>query len=178
MEKESVSLFHRLDNSNLTAHIAQLLRKMPRESISLENEEPILLTIMKKEGPTVFTHPFINEWTVNSQLFGGFLSAFNSFSGEFFSTSVDRAKFGEYTLLMYSLSPFILCYVIKGNSYVAQKRLELFAETIQQYSDLWEDILQTARVNNTIQLDQFPRLKDLINEIFEEYSIGEFITLQ
>lgn len=178
MKKESVSLFHRLDNSNLTTHIAQLLRKMPRESINLENEEPILLTIMKKEGPTVFTHPFINEWKVNSQLFGGFLSAFNSFSGEFFSTSVDRARFGEYTLLMYSLTPFILCYVIKGNSYVAQKRLELFAETIQQHIDLWEDILQTARLNNTILLDQFPRLKDLINEIFDECSIEEFITLE
>ena len=92
---------------------------------------------MKKEGITIFSYPFHEEWTFDSQLFSGFLTAFNTFSCEIFAASLDRANFGEHTILMHPLPPFALCYVIKGNSYIAQKRILSFIQEIQNDETNW-----------------------------------------
>ena len=70
-----------------------LLKQIPSELVNIEEEIPVLLAIMKKEGITIFSYPFHEEWTFDSQLFSGFLTAFNTFSGEIFAASLDRANF-------------------------------------------------------------------------------------
>ncbi len=55
----------------------------------LINEEPVVLLIISDAGVLVFSYPFAIKWKRNNELFGSFLSAFTSFSDEFFSEGFD-----------------------------------------------------------------------------------------
>ena len=55
---------------------------------------------MIEGGVLVFSYPFSNKWDRDNELFGSFMSAFTSFSDEFFSEGLDRVKFGQYTVIL------------------------------------------------------------------------------
>ena len=66
----------------------------------------MLLLIILEGGVLVFSYSFTDEWKRDSELFGSFLSAFTSFSDEYFSEELDRAKFGHYTVFMKAIAKF------------------------------------------------------------------------
>jgi hypothetical protein len=101
-------------------------------------------------------------------LFGGFLSAVNSFSDEMFSQGLDRAIFGKYTIIMNAIPPFIVCYLFKGQSFLAQQRMKLFVDTIQNDKKIWEPIKKYYQANRLVQVKDIPSLDLLVNEIFIE----------
>lgn len=84
---------------------------------------------------------------------------------------IDRAVFGEHTLLMNSSSPFFICYLFKGQSYTAQHRIGIFINKIQSESDVWETFDQFYRTNKEVQYKDVPSLKSLINDIFIDRTI-------
>ncbi|MFX1324552.1 MAG: hypothetical protein ACFE8N_06325 [Promethearchaeota archaeon] len=114
---------------------------------------------------------FFKEWTFQDHLFGGFLTAVNSFSDGMFSKGLDRTSFGEYTLFMKVLSPFLVCYLFKGQSYSAQHRLIYFLEKLQINKEIWQVFEKYYNTNQEIQLKNIPSLESLISEIFIEKEI-------
>ncbi|MFX0000565.1 MAG: hypothetical protein ACFE9Q_10035 [Candidatus Hodarchaeota archaeon] len=104
-------------------------------------------------------------------LLGGFFSAINSFIGEMFSEGLDRASFGEHTLLRNSVPPFFMCYVFKGQSYSALQRVRYFIDKIQNDEPVWQTFNMYNQVNKEIQLKDLPSLEPLINKIFVEKTI-------
>jgi hypothetical protein len=102
----------------------------------------------------------------NDELFGSVLTAFMSFSSEFFTEGLDRAKFGEYTVLMETISKYSICYLYKGQTYLAKKKLGYFIERLQTIPSIMQTLDKFTESSQVIELKKFPFLEGFITEIF------------
>ncbi|MHA2038001.1 MAG: tetratricopeptide repeat protein [Promethearchaeota archaeon] len=135
----------------------------PTESV---DEQSILLMILAEGGVLVFSYPFSEEWKFDDELFGGFLTAFNSISDEIFSEGLDRVMFGNQTVLMEQVENFSICYLYKGETYIAQQKLKKFVEETQKNTFLWQSLEQHYKTSQVLELTDNPPLESLITEIF------------
>jgi hypothetical protein len=94
------------------------------------------------------------------------MSAFNTFSDEIFSKSIDRIRIGENTILINPVETFLACYVIKGQSYSALKKLNKFAEVIKKKSKIWDSLLKSIKTSEMLDLNNPPSLGSVVKEIF------------
>jgi tetratricopeptide (TPR) repeat protein len=150
------------------ASIDKVLEHMQRRTIEVPEvsvEEPILLLIMDKNGVSYFTHSFIGDWDFDD-LFSSFMSAFNTFTKEIFSNSIDRVKIADNTILINPIESFLACYIIKGQSYPAQQKLARFTEAIRANSEIWQALNKSAKTSEMLELNKPPALKMVIDEIF------------
>ncbi|MFX1267416.1 MAG: tetratricopeptide repeat protein [Promethearchaeota archaeon] len=166
LKKIETSLTERMDLARLNEQIGRMTQKRVIDIPKLTDEEPVLLLIVSEGGTPLFSQSFIEDKPFEDHLLGGFLTAINSFIGELFSEGLDRASFGEHTLLMSSLSPFFMCYIFKGQSYSAQHRIKFFINEIQRNKDVWETFKKYYKMNQEIQLKDIPALESLIIDIF------------
>lgn len=165
--KESgASLTERWELAGLGKQIDNMIRRQLDEIPEVLDEEPILLLIISEGGVPFFSQSFIEDKDFEDYLFGGFFSAINSFINERFSEGLDRASFGNHTLLMESVSPFLLCYVYKGQSYFAQKRLRSFKEELKTHKEMWDMFEESYQDSRKIELKDIPSLEPLITKIF------------
>jgi len=170
--KESeASLSERWKLAGLNEQMENMVRKRMIAVPELSDEEPVLLLLVSEGGIPFFSESFIEEKSFESHLFGGFLSTIDYFIKEMFSEGLDRAIFGEYTLLMKSIPPFFISYVFKGNSYYALQKVEYFIAHIQKEDDIWQNLLKSFQLNQSIHLKDIPLLESLITEIFITKSI-------
>lgn len=120
---------------------------------------------MDNSGATYFNHTFAAIWD-HSDLFSSFMSAFNSFSDEIFSKSIDRIRIGENTILINPVEQFLACYVIKGQSYPALQKLTRFTKAIRENPEIWKALNKSVKTSEMLELDKHPTLKSVIDEIF------------
>lgn len=132
----------------------------------LTPEVPILLLIIGEGGLPLFTTQFGDDIEIEEEIVGGFLTAFNDFSGEIFSKGLDRAKFGDYLLLMERVNIFSVGYFFKGQTYLAKQKLAKFTERIQSTTPIWESLIKFDKSNRLLELKDIPDLEIAINEIF------------
>ena len=165
-KKLEVTLTERLKLTRLNEQMDGMLRKRAIEPEDIQDEESVVILIISEGGNPVFSQSFVEGWSFQDHLFGGFLSAVNSFSDEMFSQGLDRAIFGEYTIIMNAISPFIVCYLFKGQSFLAQQRLKHFISTIQKNKEIWETVKKYSKANRLIQETDIPSLDILVNEVF------------
>ncbi|MFX1356942.1 MAG: tetratricopeptide repeat protein [Promethearchaeota archaeon] len=167
MLKESgAPLSERWKFAGLSDQIEKMVRKRAIEIPELSDEKPILLLIVSEGGRALFSHSFIEDKTFESHLFGGFLTTIDYFIREMFSEGLDRAIFGEYTLLMKSIPPFFISYVFKGNSYYALQKINYFIEHIQKENIIWQEVNKYFQENQTFRIKDIPSLESIIIETF------------
>ncbi len=171
LKKSEATLNERLKLARLNEQMDNMLRKHVVEPDEIQEEESVVILIISKGGNPIFSQSFEEGWSFQDHLFGGFLSAVNSFSDEMFSQGLDRAIFGEYTIIMNAVSPFIICYLFKGQSFLAQQRMKHFIDTIQNDKKIWEPIKKYYQANRLVQEKDIPSLDLLVNEIFIERAI-------
>ncbi|WP_371802245.1 tetratricopeptide repeat protein [Candidatus Lokiarchaeum ossiferum] len=161
---EQVSIGERIKFASLDKKLTELGkdRKDLEEKIALE--APIFFIIMRKAGTSVFSMSFSTQWDLKGGLFGSFLSAFNTFSKEVFEEKLDRAKFGDFLILMNSLESFVVCYVIKNNSYAAQQKFQNVLELIRTNTDIWAVLKKAELSGRNLSKSDIPELVALINE--------------
>jgi hypothetical protein len=167
LQQSNIPISERIKFTRLEDQIKIMLRKHVDESIVVSEENPVLILITSAGGTPIVTKSFIDDFSFKDHLWGGFLTAFNSFSDEMLSEGLDRAKFGEYTLLMKTISPFLVCYLFKGQSYLAQHKLHNFIENITNHNTIWDTINRFNETNREIQLKDIPLLEKLIDESFQ-----------
>jgi tetratricopeptide (TPR) repeat protein len=156
-EESKVTLAERAQNASLDEQIS-------RYDADFKEEEPMLISILHKSGITLF-HKYLHpEWTFNGTLFGGFMTAFNAFSDEIFSESMDRAKFGAYTILMNPFDEFTIVYVIRGQTYHAKKKISLLREKLMVATNL--SILRACLEKTCTISDREIPLEKWMQEIF------------
>ncbi|MFX1437017.1 MAG: tetratricopeptide repeat protein, partial [Promethearchaeota archaeon] len=126
-----------------------MLRKQVIEPQEPQNEQPILLTIISKEGDLVFSNPFTADMTFNADRIGDFLSSFNTFSDQITYESLDRVKFFDYTVLMKTIDSITISYIFRGKSYPARQKLTHFFEAVKKNQNIIE-ILNLAIQNEKI----------------------------
>lgn len=132
----------------------------------LVDEQSTLLLIIAEGGILIFSYPFTDEWKRDDELFSSFLSAFTSFSNEFFSEGLDRVKFGKYTVLMESADSFTICYLYRGQTYPAKQKLTKFIKGIQNATSIWQLLEKFYQTGQVLELKDSPPLKTIITEIF------------
>jgi len=166
LKESEASLSERWKVAGLNEQIENMVRKRMSEVPSLKNEEAVLLLIVSEGGIPFFSHSFREEKSFESHLFGGFLTTIDYFIKEMFSEGLDRAVFGEYTLLMKPIPPFYICYIFKGNSYYALQKVDYFMNHIQKEEEIWKKLLESIQLNLEIQLKDNPLLDSLVKETF------------
>ncbi|MFX0008500.1 MAG: tetratricopeptide repeat protein [Candidatus Hermodarchaeota archaeon] len=166
LKESKASLSERIKLANLNEQMENVFRKRTIDTSELSDENPVLILIVSEGGQPIFSQPFIKEWSFENHLFGGFLTAINSFSDEIFSKGLERAKFGDYTVILKSVPPFLIFYLFKGQSFQAQKRVRYFAETIQKENEIWQKLQKFYETNQEIQLNDIPLLNTLLNDVF------------
>ena len=171
LKESSSSLKERMEFARLNEQMENIVQKRVLESPELSDEEPVLLIIISEGGVPMFSKIFVKDQAFEDHLFGGFISAINSFVSEKFSEGLDRAIFGEYTLLMNSVSPFLTCYVFKGQSYSAQQRIKYFIEELQKEKKVWQTFKKYQQLNMEIQVNDIPSLESLIQDIFIDKTV-------
>jgi len=164
-KKEKASVAERLKLASVDTVLERMHGRRAIEATEIISEEPILLIIMGKEGISYFNHSFIQNWDFDD-LFSAFMSAFNTFSSEIFSKSIDRIKIDENVILIRPIEEYLICYVIKGQSYPAQQRLTRFSDSIRNNSEIWEALKKAAKTNEMLEFNRPPSLGSTVNEIF------------
>ncbi len=71
-----------------------------------------------------------------------------------------------HVILINPIESFLVCYVIKGQSYPALKKLNRFTETIKENSEIWQALNKSAKTSEMLELNKPLALKKIINEIF------------
>ncbi|MHA1985967.1 MAG: tetratricopeptide repeat protein [Promethearchaeota archaeon] len=165
LKKKKTSISKRMKLAGVDGVMERMLGKRAVDPPAIVEEQPILLLIMDKSGNTFFNHTFAKDWDYND-LFSSFMSAFNTFSSEIFSKSIDRIKIDENLILINPIEPFLICYVIKGQSYSALKKLNSFGEVIKNRSEIWDSLQKSIKTSEMLDLNNPPSLGAAINEIF------------
>ena len=171
LKESKASLSERMELARPDEQMERMIRKREIVVPELSDEDPIVLLIISEGGRPVFSESFVEEWAFEDHLFGGFLTAINSFSDQMFSEGLNRANFGEYTIIMNSLSPFLVCYLFKGQSYLAQQRVKNFIDNIKKEKNIWKTFNEYNQTCRVVQLEDVPSLEPLINKIFIEKSV-------
>ncbi|MFX1234258.1 MAG: hypothetical protein ACFFBY_06805, partial [Promethearchaeota archaeon] len=168
LKESNASLSERWELAGLNKQLENMVKKKGIEAQELVDEEPVFLLIVSEGGVPYFSYSFITDKEFEDHLLGGFFTAINSFIHESFSEGLDRASFGKHTLLMDSISPFLMCYVYKGQSYLAQKRIKAFVHELKSTREMWVTFEKFYQSNRKIQISDIPSLEVLIKEIFIE----------
>ncbi|MFX0083608.1 MAG: tetratricopeptide repeat protein [Candidatus Hodarchaeota archaeon] len=156
----------RLNLVSLNETIDLMLRKRALEPPESEHEQSLVLLILAEGGVLIFSYHFSDEWKFSDELFGSFLTAFNSISDEIFSEGLDRVKLGQHTVLVEPLANFSICYLFKGESYYAKQKLIKFAEHLQMNELVQKTLDKCYNTSQILELKDFPFLESLITEIF------------
>lgn len=170
LKESEAPLSERWKLAGLNEQMEKMVKKRRFEVPEASDEEPVLLLIVSEGGIPFFSQSFIQNKNFKDHLFGGFFTAINSFINEIFSEGLDRASFGDYTLIMSSIPPFLMCYIYKGQSYSAQNRIKSFINEIKSEKELWNKFEKFYQMNKKIRMEEIPSLEPLITKIFIERS--------
>jgi len=166
LKRKEVSISERMDLAGLEDYINLMQGRRMIKAPELVEEDSILLLIMGHEGITYFNYTFVENFDFED-LFSSFMSAFNTFSSEIFSKSIDRIKIDENMILIKPIESFLVCYVIKGQSYPALQKLNRFSDAIKWKSDIWEALNKAVQTGETLDLTNPLSLGEVVNEIFK-----------
>jgi tetratricopeptide (TPR) repeat protein len=166
LKKSNLPMSERLKKTGLKEEMKRMIQKRKIEIPVPFEEDPLLLLIVTEGGVPAFSHVFSKDWHFSDELFSGFLSSFDSISKEVFSEGLDRAKFGEYTIIISSFGKFLICYLFKGQSYYAKQKLGYFTDHVKTTPSVEQILNHFLKDFQTIQLEEYPILKELIIESF------------
>ncbi|MHA2325634.1 MAG: hypothetical protein ACXACB_09555, partial [Promethearchaeota archaeon] len=167
LKERDAPISERLKLAEVDSVLERLQGTRPIELPELDEEEPIVLLIIDKSGMSYFNYPFKKEFT-KEWLFSSFMSAFNTFSSEVFEKSIDRIKIDENKILINSVEQFLVCYVIKGQSYPGLQKLNRFSKAIKDNTEIWESLTRAAQTGEVLEIDKPQSLGNVVNEIFAQ----------
>jgi hypothetical protein len=168
LKTSEISLSERLELAGLNEQMENMVKKRLIEVPEISNEDPVMILILTEGGNLLYSRKFIEEFSFEDDILGGILTTINYIINEVFSEGLDRAIFGEYTLLMMPLQSFLACYIFKGDSYFAHKKINNFIDSIQNESATWQSLQSYFQNSKSVQLNSIPSLDSLITEIFLE----------
>ncbi|HEC37018.1 hypothetical protein LCGC14_1457660 [marine sediment metagenome] len=67
---------------------------------------------------------------------------------------------------MESVSNFLICYLFKGQIYLAKQKLTKFIERIQDSTSIWQTLNKFQKTSQVVELRDVPVMESLLTEIF------------
>ncbi|MFQ5980401.1 MAG: tetratricopeptide repeat protein [Candidatus Heimdallarchaeota archaeon] len=162
------SLGERLDFAQLEDVVKRMARKETPDAPEQSSEDPVMLLIVANNGLSLYSRSFLPESLVNGYLVGSFLTAIKAFGSEVFagSETVDRIMYQKHTLAMKAHENMMFCYVFKGQSYSALKKLDQFMETVQASPEIREGLHKTITTGKILQQPEETAIEGIIDAIF------------
>jgi hypothetical protein len=113
-----------------------------------------------------FSKQFAPEGTLDDKVIGDLLTAINNFIQETFAAtgSIERIKHKEHTLLMKPIDSLLCCYVFKGQSYSALRKLDAFINTIKDSRSLWRLLTSPTASEGVLPAEK--EIEDIVTNIF------------
>ena len=151
--------------------LEDLIQRMINKNVALLpkqlEEDPILLLVVTEAGIPIFSKKFATDSQFDDMLISGFLTAINSFIREAFATqgAVERIKQKEYTLLFQAMEPLTFCYVIKGPSYLALKKMDKFMTALRASDLIWDEIIESTETGKS--LEDLQSINDMTVQYFQ-----------
>jgi tetratricopeptide (TPR) repeat protein len=174
LKKSEVSISERWKLAGLNNQMENMVKKRISEAPEVSEEEPMIILIITEGGTSIFSHSFIKDKEFESHIFSGFITTIDYFIREMFSEGLDRAIFGEYTLLLKSIPPFFISYIFKGDSYYAHQKINYFIDHVQKEDVIWQNLLKSFEASQSIHLKDIPLLESLLTETFITKRIESF----
>lgn len=168
LSESNASLAERIELARLDDQMTTMLKKRTFEVPKISNEDPVMILILTEGGNLLYSQKFMEDFSFEDDILGGFLTTVNYIISEVFSEGLDRAVFGQYTLLMLPLQSFLLCYIFKGASYYAHLKIKSFLNSIQNDNIIWQSLQNFFQKSKSVPLHSIPSLDSLITEIFVE----------
>ena len=140
------SLEQRLQLSHIMNQINDLATGRLSEIPEPPPEDPLLLVITSVDGLPLLNKILDATVQADEMLIGGFLSAINSFGKEIFSKAeaLDRVLYKNHTILFRPEDHLLFCYVFKGHTHSARKKLERVVTSLQKFPRLWDELQRHA----------------------------------
>jgi tetratricopeptide (TPR) repeat protein len=166
LKESKAPLAERMELSRLNEQMERMVKKRVVSLPKLEAEQPVLLTIMSKEGSTLLSNPFTADLTIDSSYFGEFLASCNIFCDQIFSETFDRVKFGQNTVLIATVDSFSICYMFQGQSYSARQKLIHFSEAVRKEPEIIKLLKDAGSKKTEIKVNEIASLEELIYDSF------------
>ncbi len=139
------SVVERVHAAQIDERVERMAKIREAEAPMIATDDPVQFMLMSAHGGfCIVSKEFQTTFNVDESLISGFLSAITSFSDEVFSLPLDRIKVGEYFILFRAVVPFLFCYVFKGESYTALKKVDQVIEKLQEDSVIWNSLEKTV----------------------------------
>jgi hypothetical protein len=138
-------------------------------------EVPVLLLIFGAEsGLSVFSKQFRPKAPLDEHRIAGFLTAMNAFGEDAFAAGpIERIMYADYTVLLRPVAPFLMCYVIQGDSYYALQKFTQFVTDLHTLSSAWESLIEVTKVGRgPLVRAQLSLVDELATEIFQSYLVS------
>ncbi len=163
----TTSLSERIRRAKLDTLIQRITHSQVIASFqSKDIEEPTWMLIVTEDGLLLFSKQFSPKVQGTAELLSGLLNSVHLFSQEIFSQKLDRMKIGEYTVVMIPDSPLLLAYACKGSSFRARQRLFQFKNLLHEKSDVHQQLLQAATLNQQLDSETSHLIEELVNSLF------------
>jgi len=166
LKDTDISIDQLMKEVRLDDQMKSMVKKHVMDPQEPQNEQPVLLTIISKEGYMLFSNPFTADMTFDADRIGDFLSSFNTLSDQIFYENLDRVKFIDYTILMKALDSLTISYIFKGKSYLAQQKLTHFFEAIKINSKIIKTLNSAIQNKQILGIKEIPLIEELITESF------------
>ena len=162
LKREGIPLAERINLSRIDKQMESMIQKRVINPPILETEQSINIAVFSKTGYMAFSNRFTADSTFDEKIIGNFISM----SGQMGTESLDRLRFGDYTVLLNIMDSFSICYVFRGQSYSAGQKLNNFTESVKENKGIIEVLNRAVRTGQQIKLNETPDLEELITNSF------------
>ncbi|MFW9785303.1 MAG: toll/interleukin-1 receptor domain-containing protein, partial [Candidatus Heimdallarchaeota archaeon] len=159
-------LAERIELSRLNEQMEGMVKSRIDKIPKLVAEQPVLLTIMSRQGSILLSNPFTADVKIDSTFFSEFLSSCNTFCDQVLSESFDRVKFGQHTVLITAIDSFSVCYMFQGQTYSARQKLLHFSDAIRKEPEIMNKLKDANSKNIEINVNETASLEESIYESF------------
>ncbi|MFX1506153.1 MAG: tetratricopeptide repeat protein [Promethearchaeota archaeon] len=162
---QNVPMIEKLELTELEGMVTRIIRKKAKTPEFTE-EEPALFLILTETGVMRFSKQFAPDGTLDDKVIGDLLTAINNFIQETFAAtgSIERIKHKEHTLLMKPIDSLLCCYVFKGQSYSALRKLDTFIDTVKDSRSLWRFLTSSTISDEVLKAEK--EMEDIVTNIF------------
>ncbi|WP_457558928.1 tetratricopeptide repeat protein [Candidatus Harpocratesius sp.] len=131
-----VPLQKRVELAEIDNYLQTIVHQKGIDLPQMTNDIPVAFILLNDHGKVLFFRSFTSYWEFDREMLAGFLSAFDTMSGEVFSQTLERAKFGDFNVIINKITPFMLGYVYQGPSFYAQKKIHQISQEFIEHKDI------------------------------------------
>jgi tetratricopeptide (TPR) repeat protein len=138
------SLSDRIKEANIEELLNVMIAVKEEENLERKTIQPALFMILAEGGVKIYEKKFKEGAKLKSGLISGLLTAIHGLSENAFSThsSVQRIKHNEYTVIIKPINQILFCFVFKGKSYTALRKLDDIVGYIKDSRIIWSALVR------------------------------------